>query len=214
MPSDTDAGRRAPRRDAAENREALLTAAAAALAASPDASLEAIAADAGLSRRAVYGHFANRDELILALIDRGAARFNAVAAEVDHADASVALALLGTRLWHAIEHVRLLARIALREPYVDRVAEAVAPVRARLGELVARGAADGTVRGDIRPSVLARLIEEAAIAVLVEAAARELDDEEARRLVMLAVLGTAGLSWREAGALIAANPELSREASE
>jgi AcrR family transcriptional regulator len=214
MPSDTDAGRRAPRRDAAENREALLTAAAAALAASPDASLEAIAADAGLSRRAVYGHFANRDELILALIDRGAARFNAVAAEVDHPDASVALALLGTRLWHAIEHVRLLARIALREPYVDRVAEAVAPVRARLGELVARGAADGTVRSDIRPSVLARLIEEAAIAVLVEAAARELDDEEGRRLVMLAVLGTAGLSWREAGALIAANPELSREASE
>ncbi|MFC5788355.1 TetR family transcriptional regulator [Agromyces tardus] len=214
MPSDTDAGRRAPRRDAAENREALLTAAAAALAASPDASLEAIAADAGLSRRSVYGHFANRDELILALIDRGAARFNAVAAGVDHHDASVALALLGTRLWHAIVHVRLLARIALREPYVERVADAVAPVRARLGELVARGAADGTVRSDIRPPVLARLIEEAAIAVLVEAAAHELDDEEGRRLVMLAVLGTAGLSWREAGALIAANPELSREASE
>ena len=49
MPSVADAGRRAPRRDAAENRESLLTAAVAALAASPDASLETIAAAAGSS---------------------------------------------------------------------------------------------------------------------------------------------------------------------
>ncbi|MBM7506184.1 TetR/AcrR family transcriptional regulator [Agromyces aurantiacus] len=214
MPSVTDAGRRVPRRDAAENREALLTAAVGVLAATPDASLEAIATAAGLSRRALYGHFANRDELIVALIERGAQRLNLAAVGTDHPDAPAAIALLGARLWDAVEHVRVLAQVALRPPYVDRVASALAPVRARLAELVERGAADGTVRGDIRPPVLARLIEESAIAVLEEAARSDLADAEGRRLVVLAVLGTAGLSWREAGALVATTPELTTAPTE
>ena len=59
--------------------------------------------------------------------------------------------------------------------------------------LVERGIAEGTVRPDIRPAMLARLIEASAIAVLVDAAETGIDDAEGRRLVMLAVLGTAGL---------------------
>ena len=208
MPSDIDAGRRAPRRDATANREALLTAASAALAASPDASLEAIAAAAGLTRRAVYGHFANRDELVFALIERGATRLNALAATLDHPSAPIAIALLGARLWHAVEHVRLLAGMALTTPYVERVAAALTPVRQQLARLVERGVDDGSLRGDIRPPLLARLIEESAIAVLVEAAKTGMSDAEGHRLVMLAALGTAGLSWRDAGALIDASPEL------
>lgn len=208
MPSVTDAERRAPRRDAAENREALITAAAATLAVTPDASLETIAAAAGLTRRAVYGHFAGRDELVLALIERGTARLNAVAATVEHESTPVALALLGSRLWGVVEHVRLLAGMALSEPYVERVAAALAPVRERLAALVARGVADGTVRDDLRPSLLARLIEESALAVLLESGRTALPQAEARRAVMLSVLGTAGLSWREAGALIDTTPEL------
>ncbi|WP_400997283.1 TetR/AcrR family transcriptional regulator [Agromyces sp. GXQ0307] len=208
MPSVTDAGRRTPRRDAAENRESLLVAAVAVLSASPDASLEAIAAAAGLSRRALYGHFANRDELIAALIERGAERLVAAASATDADDARVAIALLGARLWDAVEHVRLLAGVALRAPYVERAADALAPVREQLAAFIRRGVADGTVREDIRPDVLARLVEESAIAVLAEASRHDLPDAEGRRLVMLAVLGTAGLSWREAGALVAATPEL------
>jgi AcrR family transcriptional regulator len=213
MPSVIDAERRAPRRDAAENREALLTAAAATLAEAPDASLETIAAAAGLTRRAVYGHFAGRDELVLALIARGTTRLNAVAATVDHPEAPVAIALLGSRLWGAVEHVRLLAGMALAEPYVEHVAAALAPVRERLVQLVARGADDGSLRADIRPPLLARLIEESALAVLLESARTAMPDAEGRRLVMLAVLGTAGLGWREAGALIDGTPELTAPAS-
>lgn len=208
MPPVTDVERRTPRRDAAENREALLTAAATALAEASDASLETIAAAAGLTRRAVYGHFAGRDELVLALIERGTDRLNAVAATVEHDSTPVAIALLGSRLWGAVEHVRLLAGMALAEPYVERVAVALAPVRERLVELVARGARDGSLRGDIPPGLLARLIEESALAVLLEAARTGISDDEGRRLVMLSVLGTAGLGWREAGALIDHTPEL------
>ena len=64
------------------------------------------------------------------------------------------------------------------------------------------------MRPDIRSDVLARLIEAAAISVLLEAAATGIDDAEGRRLVMLAVLATAGLSWQDSAALIASAPEL------
>ena len=121
---------------------------------------------AGLTRRAFYGHFANRDALVLAVIDVGAERLNAVAAATDHPHAPAAIALLGARLWGAVEHVRLLAGMAVREPYAAHAAEALQPVRDRLRVLVERGIAEGTVRPDIRPATLARLIEASAIAVL------------------------------------------------
>lgn len=208
MPTITEEVRRAPRRDAAANREALLTAAAEALSENPDASLEAIAGAAGLTRRALYGHFAGRDELVAALIASGAVRLNLVAAETDHPDAPTAIALLGARLWHAVGHVRILATMAVREPHVDRVAAALAPVRERLDALVARGIAEGGIRPDIAPATLTRLIERSAIAVLLEASAGDLSVADGHRLVMASVLGTAGLGWREAGRLIDSTPEL------
>lgn len=208
MPSITEEVRRAPRKDAAANREALLAAASSTLNEHPDAGLEAIASAAGLSRRAVYGHFAGRDELIAALVASGATRLNDVAATLDHPHTPTALALLGARLWHAVEHVQLLAAMAVREPHVDQVAAALAPVRERVGMLVARGVDEGVLRGDMPPQTLARLIERAAIAVLLEASVARLDDAEGHRLVMLSVLGTAGLGWRQAGALIDDAPEL------
>ena len=69
---------RDPRRDATANREAILSAAAVALNEDIDASLETIAARAGLSRRAVYGHFATRDELLVEVFTRGARRLAAL----------------------------------------------------------------------------------------------------------------------------------------
>ena len=207
MPSDIDAGRR-PRRDATANREALLAAAADALGEASDAPLERITSAAGLTRRAFYGHFANRDELVVAVIDVGAARLNAIAAETDAPHAPTAIALLGARLWGAVEHVRLLAGMAVREPYATHAAEALAPVRERLRALVERGVAEGTVRPDIRADVLARLIESAAIAVLLEAAVTGIADLEGRRLVMLAVPSTAGLSWQDSADLIDTAPAL------
>ena len=74
MPTTNSPQPRAPRRDATENREAILVAAAAALNEDIDASLETIAARAGLSRRAIYGHFATRDDLLAEVLTRGAAQ--------------------------------------------------------------------------------------------------------------------------------------------
>ena len=62
------------RRDAVKNRAALLAAARVALNRDPESSLETIAAEAGLSRRAVYGHFPTRDDLLREVTAHGAAR--------------------------------------------------------------------------------------------------------------------------------------------
>jgi AcrR family transcriptional regulator len=56
-------GRR--RRDAAENREAILAAALSALAESGDVSLNSIAHRAGLANATLYRHFPTRESLIL-----------------------------------------------------------------------------------------------------------------------------------------------------
>ncbi len=199
---------RAPRRDAAANREALLVAAAAALNEDIDASLETIAARAGLSRRALYGHFANRDDLLVDVFTRGAARLAALLDPVSHPDARVEIALFGATLWAEVEHIRVSAALAVRGPHRHMVATALDPARARLRATVERGMAAGQVRTDLDRETVTRLIENAAVAVLDEATRAGLSREAGHRLVMLAGLAAAGLGWQEADALIDTTPEL------
>lgn len=199
---------RAPRSDSARNREAIIEAAAAALNDDIDASLETIAARAGLSRRAIYGHFATRDDLLIETFTRGAARIGGSLVPVSHPDARVEIALYGATLWSEVEHVRVAAQLAVRGPHRALVAEALEPARALLLATVRRGIADGVLRDDIDATTLARLIEAAAVAVLDEATRSGLSDAEGHRLVMLSGLGAAGLGWREAEELIAITPEL------
>jgi len=188
---------RARRRDAAENRDAILAAAAIALNRDPDSTLEAIAAEAGLSRRALYGHFANRDELLLELITRRAARISTRLTVVDQGDSRVAIAQIGGGLWREIENVRVMANFAVRGPFMALVGEALAPTRSLLLEVVTRGIAQKQLRQDVDAALLARLIEGAALAVLEEASRTPLDNDAGARLVMKASLGVAGLSWTD-----------------
>ncbi|MEO7017727.1 MAG: TetR/AcrR family transcriptional regulator [Leifsonia sp.] len=208
MPTTDSPQTRAPRRDAAENREAILVAAAAALNEDIDASLEAIASRAGLSRRAIYGHFATRDDLLAEVLTRGAARVAALLEPVAHPDARVEIALFGATLWAEVEHVRVNAQLAVRGPHRERVGKALEPARLRLRQTVARGVADGVLRADIDVDTVARLIESAATAVLDEATRTGLTREAGHQLVMLAGLSAAGLSWREADQLVAGSSEL------
>lgn len=205
MPIETT---RATRRDATANREALLGAAAAALNEDIDASLESIAARAGLSRRAVYGHFATRDELLVEVFTRGARRLAALLDPVSHPDPLVEIALFGATLWAEVEHVRVSAALAVRGPHRAMVGTALDPARERLRETVRRGMETGRIRTDLDRETVTRLIENAAVSVLDEATRARLTPEAGHRLVMLAGLGAAGLGWREAGELIASTPEL------
>jgi AcrR family transcriptional regulator len=199
---------RAPRRDATENREALIAAAKTVLNRDPSASLETIAAAAGLSRRSVYGHFANRDDLLLELVTSGAKRVADALEGLTHPDPVVRLALIGSRLWREVEAVRVMAVVAVRGPLAARTTSALAPVRRGVREAIADGQAAGSMRRDIPVALLARLVEDTTLAVLEESTQNPLASREGHDLVMLMTLGTVGFGWREARAVIDANTEL------
>lgn len=196
---------RGPRRDAVENRAGILDAARSTLAHDPHASIDAIARTAGLSRRTLYGHFDDRDALILELISHGAQRFNAVAASVTETDSTLALARLAAVLWREAAHVQVAAALALDEAHVEHTAAALAPLRRTVAALVARGQRDGSFRTDLEAPTLARLIEETARTAI---ARTDASSAGAANLAVRAVLSIAGLSWRETDALLAAHPDI------
>lgn len=196
---------RAPRRDAAENRAGILSAALSALAEDPRASVDVIARSAGLSRRTLYGHFDDRDVLIRELISTGAQRFNAIATSIDDADARLALARLAALLWDEAAHVQVSAALALDAAHVEHTAIALAPLRRTVAALVRRGQEDGSFRTDLAAPTLARLIEEVARTVVSTA---DGSSSGAADLAIRTVLSIAGLSWRETEALLAAHPDI------
>jgi AcrR family transcriptional regulator len=190
------------------NRAALLQAAGEVMSRDPAASMDAIARAAGLSRRAVYGHFADRDTLLRELIRSGATRFNEIAEHLDDTDAPAALALLAVRLWREAAQVQLAAALALDDAHVTETAAALRPLRQRLLAIVTAGQEAGTVRTDLEPALLARLIEEAARTAVTRMPGASTD---ARTVAVKTVLGIAGLSWRECAAVLAAHPELEED---
>lgn len=194
---------RRPRRDAAANRAGILRAAAAELAADPSASIDQIARAAGLSRRALYGHFDDRHALLTELIASGAARFNVIAASVTDEDAPLALARLTAALWNEAAHMQVAAALALDDTHLEGTAAALAPLRRKLAAIVRTGQEEGTLRTDLAAPTLARLVEETARLAVSRIDA---SSPAATDLAVRAVLSIAGLSWREADALIAAHP--------
>ena len=199
---------RAPRRDAAENRESLLAAARVVFNHDPSASLEAVAAQAGLSRRSVYGHFANREELLLELVTTGARRVATALESVTHPDPLVRLALIASNLWREVESVRAMALVAVRGPLAAHTAATLGAIRANVRAAIAEGQADDSMRTDLAVERLARLVEDTALVVLEDSTEHPLGAQEGDRLAMLMTLAVVGLGWREAGTFIDGRPEL------
>ena len=201
---------RSPRSDARANRAGILDAARSALALDPRASVDVIARSAGLSRRTLYGHFDDRDALIRELISTGAQRFNAIAESITDADARLALARLAARLWQEAAHVQFAAALALDEDHVEHTADALAPLRRAVAQLVQRGQDDGSFRTDMAAPTLSRLIEEVARTVV---ARTDASSAGAASLAVRTVLSIAGLSWRETDRLLAAHPDITEIAA-
>jgi len=186
------------RRDALLNRLSILQAAVSVLCVDPDAGMDAIAARAGLTRRAVYGHFPTRDHLIEEILATGAARIAASLLPLDDTDPRAAVATIGSRLWGEVSHVRATAVLAVRGPYSARIIEVLRPLREVLERVVTAGVASGAFRQDVPAPILARLIEGAALNVLDEATRLGLTSEEGDRLVVISTLSCAGLGWKDA----------------
>lgn len=196
---------RARRSDATANREALVGAAQSLLAVDANASLDAIAQAAGLSRRALYGHFPDRESLLREVIARGAGRFNAIAEQIDDPDPRVALAGMAARLWREASAVRASANIALDDAHVTETVRALAPLRRRVRAVVAAGVESGAFRGDMTPRLLSFLVEETARATLREL---RLSSADGASTVVCVVLSILGVPWTDQVELLAAHPEI------
>ena len=103
------------RADARRSIDAIVGAARTVLGERPDASMEDIAAAAGVSRQTVYAHFPSRDALILALIDAAGAETLAAidAARLDSAPPAEALARFLGMCWQLLDRFPVLLDPAL-----------------------------------------------------------------------------------------------------
>ncbi|MGW0229815.1 TetR/AcrR family transcriptional regulator [Actinopolymorpha singaporensis] len=149
------AGRRR-RADAERSRTAVLDAATKLLGERPDASMDAIAAAAGVTRQTVYAHYPSREVLLAAVVDRISAEALAAidAVGLDEGPAVDALLRLVEASWQTFERYPLLLRIAPGEldPSADH--ERHEPVADRLLRLIRRGQRAGEIDRGLRPAWL------------------------------------------------------------
>jgi AcrR family transcriptional regulator len=149
------------RADARRNRDKLLSAATAAFAEDgEDVALEAVAARAGVGIGTLYRHFPNRDALLVAAYRHEVDALCAAAGEhLESLPADQALRAWVERFADYIATKRAMGD-ALRAAACD--APLFANTRARvldaLGLLLDAGAADGTLRADVEPRDVMRVI--------------------------------------------------------
>jgi AcrR family transcriptional regulator len=159
---------RARRRDADENLDALLDAAARVLADDPAATMAEIAAASGLGRVTAWRHLGSREQLLALLSERAAVEVRETlerllgdgpAEPADIGRAVEALVGIGSRY-------RVLFVAQPGGPLRERRRAAFTP----LASAIRRGQRAGTLRGGLAPELAAALTASAAQAALQEAA--------------------------------------------
>ncbi|TCJ88050.1 TetR/AcrR family transcriptional regulator [Nocardia alba] len=148
------------------NRRRIVAVAGVELLRNPFASMEDIAAAAGMVRRTLYGHFPTREALIDGMLDEA---FEQVGRALDGIDTTQpparATADMTVALWAVGNEFQLLLRLdeaGSRARMTDRLA----PVRARLITLIAAGQADGTFAVHLPPAAMARVLTVLVLALL------------------------------------------------
>jgi len=149
-PGSPDVTRRRRRADAEQNVTAILDAATKVLAEQPEASVEDIARAAGVSRQTVYAHFASRQALLNAVVERVSAEVTTAfeAAELEQAPPAAALIRLFDVGWEVSERYPFLWHLPAVSPDDDLARHG--PILEFIEALIRRGQASGDF--DPRPS--------------------------------------------------------------
>jgi AcrR family transcriptional regulator len=145
---------RARRSDAAQNREAILGVALAALTESADVSLNAIAKRAGVANATLYRHFPTRESLVLEVYRREVRQLVATADQLlaDRAPGDALRAWVARLAQYAItKHGLADALRAAAAPGSELFEETYAPIVAALGRLLAAAEQAGVVRSGLDP---------------------------------------------------------------
>jgi AcrR family transcriptional regulator len=177
---------RSGRADARRNAERILDATAELLAANPAATLEQVAARAGLSRATVYHHFESRDALLDALTERSVREVRAAldAARPDEDSAAAAMERVLRAAWQVVGRYRglvivnpqRLERAQLRK----RLDPALAPVRA----VIARGQRDGEFDPELPGEWLLGILTDIIHAASRQVSAGAMKAPEAERVLL------------------------------
>ena len=188
MPTAEPPARRA---DARRNIETILDAAERRLAADPDASMSDIAAEAGLGRVTIYGHFKTRAELIEVVARRVLEDANEVLADVDlTGDPADALARLVTASWKVTirSGSLLVAAEKALPPSVVRDAHA-GGLEDRVQRFVAGARRAGAFRSDLPTEWLVAMFHATLHAAANEVDAGRLDADDAADVITATLLG-------------------------
>ncbi|MGR4883738.1 TetR/AcrR family transcriptional regulator [Streptomyces sp. LARHCF249] len=199
MMSSGELGRRR-RADAERSRVLVLDAAVRLLRQRPDAGMEAIAKAAGVTRQTVYAHFASRERLLAAAVDRITADAVAAldAAVLDEGSATAALLRFLDVSWRSFEDNAPLLQAAAGAPAPEaRDRDGLAPdphgpVIERLTRLVERGQRAREFSSGLSPHWLVCAMVALGHAAGEEAASGRMthaDAEAAARVSVLDLLG-------------------------
>ncbi|MDF5754315.1 TetR/AcrR family transcriptional regulator [Spongiactinospora sp. TRM90649] len=138
------------RADAQRNRTAIVRATVELLRRDPDASMADIAAEAGVGRMTLYGHFATRAELLEAALTDALDRGDVILAQVDlDGDPREALTRWIHSGWALVDQSRSLLAAAQKELPPARIRDLHDKAESRVRGLLERGRQSGAFRTDL-----------------------------------------------------------------
>lgn len=117
----------------------------------PESGLAEVAQAAGISRKTLYTHFASREALINALIERATARVVAAldAADLETGPADAAMVRLMEAGWASLDTDPFLLHLSTAPVSPERERDRHAPIMDRLRAVVERGQRDGDIDPDL-----------------------------------------------------------------
>ncbi|MGH9043241.1 MAG: TetR/AcrR family transcriptional regulator [Acidimicrobiales bacterium] len=180
-----DPGRGVARR----NREAILDGAERLLSSGSDASVAAVAKEAGVSRPTVYSHFANRADLIGALVERALARATDAIPPVDRlcGDPVASLEAVVSAGWEHLARHQDIARAAMGHVDPMTLEAAHRQVSSAIGDVLAWGRSVGVFRDDLPSGWLVAMCLALAHGARESVRTAEMDASQARDALVAAV---------------------------
>jgi len=182
------------RADARRNVEAILAAAEACLARDPDASMSDIAAEAGLGRVTIYGHFSSRQVLVEAVVHRALHAANSALNAVDlSGDPGQAFERLVDATWEVTMRSGGLIIAAEKTLPVTTVRNAHAGgLEERVRNLFDAGKRSGAFRSELPTDWLVATFHAVLHAAATEIDAGRLDPTAASQVITSTMLATLG----------------------
>ena len=172
------------------NLGAILDGAERLLQRGEQASISAVAAEAGFSRPTVYAHFPDLERLLEALVERTVRRTMAAidSAEPDRGQAVAALRRLLAASWEQLGRHDDIARAAAADLSTDAMRRAHQAARAVIGKLIERGQREGVFRTDVTAGWLVTSSLALIHAAAEEVRSGELDSNAALDVLSVTIL--------------------------